>query len=86
MTHSLLSLSAEELLTRYRNGDRQFVGVNLRDVDLLQVDLTEIDLSGSDLRQARLGKSHLKRANLQRANFSEALMWGTDLESAHLKQ
>jgi len=77
---------AEELLQRYRSGDRDFRGVKLTDIFLRDVCLTGIDLSFADLRGASLMGVNLGGANLRRANFTGAFLIYAHLRNADLTQ
>ena len=44
----------EELCQRYREGERDFRGINLRESDLTNIALPGVNFCRADLRQARL--------------------------------
>lgn len=77
---------AEELLQRYRSGDRDFRGIKLTDIFLRDVCLTGIDLSFADLPGAFLMGVSLRGANLRRANFMGAFLIYAQLRNADLTQ
>lgn len=60
-------MQADELLQRYRDGERNFQGTNLRDADLRGADLAGADFSACDLQGANFA-----RANLAGARFCAA--------------
>jgi uncharacterized protein YjbI with pentapeptide repeats len=57
-------MTAEELLQRYAAGERDFSGINLREVELVDVQLPSINLSNADLIGANLAGSNLSEADL----------------------
>jgi uncharacterized protein YjbI with pentapeptide repeats len=71
--------SAEELLTRYAAGERNFDGANLTGANLRQADLRSTSLVGADLTGA-----NLRHATLYAANLCDALFGGADLGGARL--
>ncbi|NJL68950.1 MAG: pentapeptide repeat-containing protein [Microcoleus sp. SM1_3_4] len=54
-------LSADELLTRHRNGERDFRGANLMTAHLSEANLSRTNLSGANLKGANLIKSKIDR-------------------------
>jgi len=66
--------SAEELLRRYAEGERDFESANLSGANLVRA-----NLSGAKLRNAKL-----RGANLVRANLSDADLVGANLRKAKL--
>ena len=87
-------MDVEELRQRYKDGERDFSGIELRDVDLSGIDLSDVifhraklinvDLSNSklwkaDLSEADLSGSNLTNANLWKANLRNAILTNTDL-------
>jgi uncharacterized protein YjbI with pentapeptide repeats len=81
--------NVEELLRRYREGEREFgrtaaqhafmPSANLHGATLAAVDLSDAKLRGADLRGANLRLANLRRVDLAQANLS-----GADLERADL--
>ena len=55
----------EKLCQRYREGERDFQGINLREGDLTNIILPGVNFCRADLRQARLGKIRLARSLLR---------------------
>lgn len=53
-----------DLLARYRDGQRDFRGIDLRGARLQNADLCGIELSGADLRGAKFAGALLKEAKL----------------------
>jgi len=92
-------MAAEELITRYDAGERDFSQANLYEEDLSDANLAEADLSGAylcaadlsgaslrqaDLHGADLGGANLSEADLGEANLSEADLYEADLSGANL--
>ena len=77
-------MTAEELLKRYTEGERDFSGVNLSGINLRGVTLTEVNLSGANLHSTDLSGADLRDAYLSEANLNEANLSGTDLSNADL--
>lgn len=73
-----MTITAEELLRRYANGERDFSGVCLGyEANLIGVDLRGINLSKAEMITVKLIGANLDGANLIGANFE-----GADLTSA----
>ena len=70
-------MDAKKFLNRYKNGQRNFRGADLPEIDLLEiflddgVDLSEANLVGLVIRKADLTRIKLIRANLQGADLSK---------------
>jgi uncharacterized protein YjbI with pentapeptide repeats len=80
---------AEELLGRYKAGERHFEeedlsGANLQRADLNGADLQRADFSGANLRSAILRATVLGGANLRGADLSGADLSGANLRGATL--
>jgi superfamily I DNA and RNA helicase len=80
-----------ELMRRYKNGDRNFQGIDLSGLDLTGVNLSYANLIGANLQNANLTQANLKQAKLVVANLSQAEMTGANLQrvklvSANLQQ
>ncbi|MGL4500957.1 MAG: pentapeptide repeat-containing protein [Planktothrix sp.] len=80
-----------ELMRRYKNGDRNFQGVNLSGLDLTGVNLSYANLIGANFQNANLTQANLKQAKLVVANLSQTEMTGANLQrvklvSANLQQ
>jgi len=70
-------VDGQELITRYRAGERDFSRADLSGdylmwADLVGADLSEADLSGANLYKADLNGAKLRNANLCKANPNEA--------------
>ncbi len=65
-------LTAQQLQRRYRQGDRHFVGVNLRGESLRGLNLRGINLSQADLSHTDLRGTDFTGANLAGADLVEA--------------
>jgi uncharacterized protein YjbI with pentapeptide repeats len=79
-------MRADELLERYRRGERDFRGVNLRGIYLRDVRLQGIDLNCADLRGTSLMGVDFTGANLHRADLSGAFLIHSNLSAANLTQ
>ena len=94
-----IDMDKEEFLKWYRDGERDFSGVELRDVDLrgihlsntifhkaklINVDLSKSNLSKADLSEADLTGSNLNDAELEAANLSNAILTNTNLSYPNL--
>lgn len=73
-----------ELLKRYQQGERNFVGINLQGSNLSGAVLVGINLQAANLSQANLENSDLRDANLERANLDQANLIHTCLLGANL--
>lgn len=82
--------SAEEVLVRYRNGERCFTHSDLDTqgvtCDFRGLDLTGIDFSGSflyaDFRGADLTNANFDHCSVKTCDFRGAFMSGADFEDA----
>lgn len=79
-------MTADEVLTRYAAGERNFREVNLTDEILSWADLRGADLSGADLSGANLNWANLSRANLTAADLSRADLAWANLKAANLSR
>lgn len=79
-------LTADELQTRYRAGERDFGNINLRCANLLGNRLDGINLSGAHLYQVNLQDACLLEANLSGANLYQANLGGANLCWANLRE
>ena len=92
-------MDVEEFLKRYRDGEKDFSGIELRDVDLsgkgfseikihkaklINVDMSKAQLWEADLSEADLSGSNLFNADLKEANLKNAILTNTNLESTKL--
>ncbi len=77
-------MTPTELLTRYRQGERNFSGLELPAVDLSGASLVGINLQGANLSRANLSHGDLRDANLQGVNFDQAQLHQTCLLGANL--
>ncbi len=73
-----------DLVDRYTQGQRFFMGETLLAADLNNMFLPYINLSYADLRRATIQGSDLRYANLCGANLSQALIIGSTLHYAKL--
>jgi Pentapeptide repeats (8 copies) len=82
-----VSFSAEELLARYAQGERDFrhldlQGLCLRGAELRGIHLVKCDLVGVDLTDAILNDCNLRKSALQKAILCGANLSGSDLRGA----
>lgn len=85
---------AQELLTRYALGERNFrnanlmganlAGICLQKANLIGANLVDANLSGANLSGVNLTLADLTRANLSGANLKGAKLFGTNLEQTNL--
>jgi hypothetical protein len=89
-------MDIQQLKAQYRAGERNFKGVQLREMNLVWVDLSGVDLQGANLSHANLSGANLSEANLSdqtdlsfadlsRADLQNANLRGTRLEGANLE-
>jgi uncharacterized protein YjbI with pentapeptide repeats len=84
-------MNIEELIARYRKGERKYKSVdlpnaNLEDADLRGIDLGNARLPGANLRFTNLSAANLSYANLLGADFTGANLQGADLSGANLRE
>ena len=77
-------ISLDELLNRYRAGERDFSQIQIYSGELVNRDLSNIDLSGASLRQVSLVDCDLSRANLSNTNITNSYLEGINLNDANL--
>ena len=65
-------LTAKDLKRRYRAGERNFAGVDLRGASLRGLNLKGIDLSGADLSRTDIRGTNFTKANLVGTQFVAA--------------
>jgi uncharacterized protein YjbI with pentapeptide repeats/stress response protein SCP2 len=84
------ALNAEEFLRRYKEGERDFTGINLAGIDLSgktlesPISLSQANLSNANLSNANLMKANLIGANLQGANLNSTNLHEADLIEVNL--
>ena len=72
-------MAADEFLSAYANGQREFANVVLTDADLSGIDLSGVGLRDADLQGVNLRDTNLSDANLTGASLVEADLTGTNL-------
>ena len=82
-------MDAEELVSKYNAGDRDFrwselAGGELTAVNLMEVDLAESNLAGAQLSRADLHMANLTQADLTGADLSWAILSWANLSGARL--
>jgi uncharacterized protein YjbI with pentapeptide repeats len=75
----LVFMTIEELLSRYRAGQRDF-----RNLNLIAANLRNVNLSGANLSGANLTRANLTKTNLSYANLSDAVITGANLTETSL--
>ena len=78
-------MDKEEFLKRYENGERDFSGVELRDVDLSGIHLYDLSLHKAKLININLSKARLWRVDLSEADLSGSNLFEADLQQANLR-
>jgi uncharacterized protein YjbI with pentapeptide repeats len=78
-------ITAEELLVRYKAGERNFAGIELIQSEGVPSD-SSIDLEGAILRDINLRGAYLRQADLTGADLTGADLFGVSLEMAWLKR
>lgn len=79
-------MKAEEFLSKYAEGKRDFPGANLAEANLSGANLSGTDLSGANLSVANLSGANLSGANLTKAKLNVAKLSGANLGKANLSQ
>lgn len=84
-------MDVSELFKRYKAGEREFFGVNLKNANLSKANLrnanlSNAELSNSNLNNAFLLETILTKANLSNADLSNAELSGIILIAANLSQ
>ncbi|NQE35353.1 pentapeptide repeat-containing protein [Microcoleus asticus] len=93
-------MEADELLKRfaivkrYKEGDRDFTGINLNEANLSRINLSQsiltraslfvTNISGANLSEANLSEANLNVARLSSTNLSRAILNGASLNVANL--
>lgn len=75
-------MQAEEILKKYADGERNFSGVNITEINLTRANLTGIDFSDATLSIANLTGANLSEANLTGAKLNVAKMSGANFSQA----
>ncbi|HEY9297408.1 MAG TPA: pentapeptide repeat-containing protein, partial [Phormidium sp.] len=65
-------MQIQDFLTRYKQGERDFAGVDLSGATLTGVNLQDINLTGANLTGANLSWSFFNRAQLANACLRQA--------------
>ena len=89
-----ISMSPDELLARYRAGEREFSGMSLIEANLSGANLKGVNLEGAVLKMVNLSGANLSGANLSgaklnltklgKANLSYTNLQGTNLSVTNL--
>ncbi|NER51128.1 MAG: pentapeptide repeat-containing protein, partial [Symploca sp. SIO1A3] len=79
------AISAEEFCRRVEEGERDFTGINLAEVDLTGQHFPNgLNLSQANLTKTKLGRTSLRAVNMIGANLTEAELSKADLFQANL--
>lgn len=79
-------MQVEEFLTKYADGERNFVAINLSEANLSGVNLSGANLSGANLSVANLSGANLSGTNLSYAKLNVARLSGANLSKANLNR
>lgn len=82
---SYIPISGKEMVSRYKNGVRDFECVRVVSSGFGEADLKGINLRGSDLSNSILGYSNFAGADLTGVNLENAQLFDTNFLSAQLK-
>lgn len=82
---NLVTIEANNILTQYKIGQRNFAGVNLRGAYFASADLQEVDFSGVELNGSNCSYANFQYANLRGADLRGANLQSTDLRWADLR-
>ncbi len=78
-------MDKKEFLRRYDNGERDFSGIEIRDMDLSGIDLSDVSLHRAKLIKVNLSKTRLWEADLSEADLSGSDLFNADLQEANLQ-
>jgi uncharacterized protein YjbI with pentapeptide repeats len=79
-----LPMDAQELLAKYSQGQRDFIGLDLGECQLIGASLADINLRGAQLNVANLSSADLSRADLSQAQLNVSRLTGGNLSQANL--
>ena len=87
---NFMPTNANQLLSQYQSGQRNFAGLNLRGVylaeaELAQVDFSGVALNGSNCNHVNFQYANMRGADLRGANFQYADLKWSDLRGADLR-
>lgn len=77
-------MEVEEILKKYADGERNFAGLNLCEVNLSRVNLSGANLSNASLSIANLSGANLSGASLANAKLNVTRLSGANLTKANL--
>ncbi|MGL5083984.1 MAG: pentapeptide repeat-containing protein [Microcoleaceae cyanobacterium] len=77
-------LKVYDLIKQYKEGERNFVGLDLSEANLSRVNLSQANLSDTSFSVTNLSSANLSRANLSRANLNVARLSSANLSAAIL--
>ena len=80
------SLIIDELIKKYKLGERNFSKLDLRYLNLSGINLRNINLEGSNLEGSNLEGSNLEGSNLKGSNLEGSNLTYTNLNYANLKE
>ena len=76
-------MTAEELLRRYADGERDFEGLDLRSVDLCNAILSGINLRNSYIQESGLIYTNLSSANLEGIDLRDVVLENANLSAVN---
>jgi uncharacterized protein YjbI with pentapeptide repeats len=77
-------MKAEDVLSKYAAGERNFPNTNLTEANLSGANLSGANLSGANLSVANLSGANLSAANLSKAKLNVAKLSGANLGKSNL--
>ncbi|MDT9176995.1 MAG: Rid family detoxifying hydrolase [Limnospira sp. PMC 1238.20] len=77
-------MKPQELIDRYRQGERDFPGVDLSDTNWPGCHLSKINLEGADFSNSELKNMVFNKANLKNCNFSGSTLQSVKFVNADL--
>lgn len=78
-------MEVKDLLRQYAAGNRRFVLISLRGVNLVGANLEAVNFSRANLTEANLTRANLQQAVLVKANLTRANLRGANLDGADLR-
>lgn len=74
------------LVKQYKQGERDFTGINLNEANLSRINLSQANLSDASLCVTNLSAADLSSTNLSRANLNVARLSQANLQGANLSR
>ena len=79
-----MKLTREDVIEKLENNDKDFEGLNLKELDLSELDLSYANLENTNLCRANLCGANLENANLRYANLCKANLENANLSYSNL--